>query len=92
MQAQATDSLINYETVKYFTNEAYECERYTKSVNDYQENSTVTQESLNVLNLLQYLIIYVTLAAGSRYLTKMKILLMLARIRFIEPLMYFFNI
>jgi ATP-binding cassette subfamily B protein len=64
MQAQATDSLINYETVKYFTNEQFESDRYSKSVVQYQENSTVTQESLNILNLLQQFIIYVTLASG----------------------------
>jgi len=64
MQSQATDSLVNFETVKYFTNEDFESERYSKSVRDYQENSTVTQESLNVLNVLQQLIIYTTLVAG----------------------------
>ena len=34
---KATDSLINYETVKYFTAEEYEIDRYVHSVVEYQK-------------------------------------------------------
>ncbi len=50
---RATDSIINYETVKYFTGEAFEVERFKKSVVQYQVHSSSTQFSLNVLNVSQ---------------------------------------
>ena len=50
---KATDSIINYETVKYFTGEAFEIQRFTKSVVQYQMYSSSTQFSLNVLNMSQ---------------------------------------
>jgi len=45
---RATDSLINYETVKYFANEDYEIKRYCDAVNAYQTNNITTQLSLSV--------------------------------------------
>lgn len=48
-----TDSLINYETVKYFANEEYEVERYTASVKKFQKYSLSTQMSLSLLNTSQ---------------------------------------
>lgn len=50
---RATDSIINYETVKYFTGEAFEVARFKKSVVQYQLFSSSTQFSLNVLNVSQ---------------------------------------
>jgi ABC-type multidrug transport system fused ATPase/permease subunit len=50
---KATDSIINYETVKYFTGEAFEIQRFTKSVVQFQLHSSNTQFSLNVLNMSQ---------------------------------------
>jgi len=50
---RATDSLINYETVKYFNNEAHEVEQYCQAVTQYQKYSTGTQYSLSLLNISQ---------------------------------------
>jgi ABC-type transport system involved in Fe-S cluster assembly fused permease/ATPase subunit len=50
---KATDSLINYETVKYFTNENFEIDRFTQSVAMYQVKMSATALSLNALNITQ---------------------------------------
>lgn len=47
------DSLINYETVKYFNNEKYEAEKYGKYLTRYQEASLKTTTSLAFLNFGQ---------------------------------------
>ncbi|MGA1063250.1 MAG: ABCB family ABC transporter ATP-binding protein/permease, partial [Burkholderiaceae bacterium] len=57
--ARAIDSLINYETVKYFNNEAFEAARYDKSLLHWQEAAIRSQTSLSVLNVGQSLIIAV---------------------------------
>jgi len=54
---KATDSLINYETVKYFTAEEYETNRYTSSIEKYQSYSVSTAYSLSILNSSQNTII-----------------------------------
>jgi ABC-type transport system involved in Fe-S cluster assembly fused permease/ATPase subunit len=36
MNSRAVDSLINFETVKYFGNESFELEKYKKTILDYQ--------------------------------------------------------
>src|SRR5829696_6277608 len=48
--AKAVDSLLNYETVKYFGAEARETERYDRSMARYERASTETYTSLAVLN------------------------------------------
>jgi ATP-binding cassette subfamily B protein len=48
--AKAVDSLLNYETVKYFGAERRETERYDRSMARYEEASTQTYTSLAVLN------------------------------------------
>ena len=54
---RAIDSLLNYETVKYFGNEEFEARRYDDNLKSY-ENLAVRQEaSLGVLNIGQSLII-----------------------------------
>uniref|UniRef100_A0A1B6C5C3 Iron-sulfur clusters transporter ABCB7, mitochondrial n=2 Tax=Clastoptera arizonana TaxID=38151 RepID=A0A1B6C5C3_9HEMI len=50
---KAIDSLINYETVKYFNNELYEAERYEKSLKKYEVASLKTSTSLALLNFGQ---------------------------------------
>ena len=50
---QAIDSLINYETVKYFNNETYEAEIYDKSLIRYEKASLKTSETLAILNFGQ---------------------------------------
>lgn len=57
---KATDSIINYETVKYFTGEDYEVDRFTKSVRQYQKFNSTTQLSLSALNISQQLFINLT--------------------------------
>lgn len=57
--SQAIDSLINYETVKYFGNERYEIERYDDSLLEWEDAAVKTQTSLSALNFGQGLIIAV---------------------------------
>ncbi len=54
---RAVDSLLNYETVKYFNNERYEADRYDRSMTRWQEAAIKNQTSLSVLNIGQSLII-----------------------------------
>ncbi|RHY28570.1 hypothetical protein DYB32_005874 [Aphanomyces invadans] len=44
------DSLMNYETVKYFNNEAHEASKYDATIKQYQDASLKTQTSLSFLN------------------------------------------
>ena len=55
--SKAVDSLLNFETVKYFTNEAHEAQRYDKALAKYEEASVRSQASLAFLNIGQSLII-----------------------------------
>lgn len=59
-----TDSLVNYETVKYFTAENYERREYRSLVESFQKTSMATQASLSLLNILQQLIVNFTLCGG----------------------------
>ncbi len=60
---KAIDSLLNYETVKYFGAEAREAQRYDKSVARYEEASIQTYTSLAVLNTGQAIIFTLGLTA-----------------------------
>ena len=53
---KAIDSLLNYETVKYFSAEQREAERYDHSMERYERNSVKTYTSLAVLNTGQAII------------------------------------
>lgn len=53
---RAIDSLINYETVKYFNNEEYEAQQYDKYLKEYEDASLKTNWSLAFLNFGQNLI------------------------------------
>jgi len=53
----AIDSLMNYETVKFFNNEFYELDRYDKNLFKWQEAAIKSQSSLALLNIGQALII-----------------------------------
>ena len=55
--SRAIDSLINYETVKYFGNESYEAKRYDAGLQQYEKAAVKSQTSLSVLNTGQSLII-----------------------------------
>jgi len=54
---KAVDSLINYETVKYFGNEEYEARRYDDGLMRYETAAVKSQSSLSLLNTGQSLII-----------------------------------
>ncbi len=55
--ARAVDSLLNYETVKYFSAEAREKHRYASAANAYAEAAIKTDNSLALLNIVQALIL-----------------------------------
>jgi len=54
---KAIDSLINYETVKYFGNEDFEAQRYDRGLQHYESAAVKSQTSLSALNTGQSLII-----------------------------------
>ncbi len=54
---RAIDSLLNYETVKYFGNEGFESRRYNESLKRWEEAAIQSQTSLSLLNSGQSLII-----------------------------------
>lgn len=56
---RAIDSLINYETVKYFNNEDYEARRYDRDLSQWAEAATRSQKTLSFLNLGQQAIIVI---------------------------------
>ncbi len=56
---RAIDSLLNYETVKYFGNEQYEARRYDESMQRWEHAAVKSQTSLSVLNVGQSAIIAV---------------------------------
>ncbi|MDR0234113.1 MAG: ABC transporter ATP-binding protein/permease [Zoogloeaceae bacterium] len=55
--SRAIDSLINYETVKYFSNEAFEARLYDERMESWADAATKSQVSLSFLNLGQQLIV-----------------------------------
>jgi ATP-binding cassette, subfamily B, heavy metal transporter len=54
---KAIDSLLNYETVKYFGNEEFEAKRYDKNLQSYEAAATKTEISLGLLNGAQSMVI-----------------------------------
>ena len=60
---KAVDSLLNYETVKYFGNEAFEASRYDESLERLRRARLKAQTSLSLLNAGQQLIIAIALVA-----------------------------
>ena len=61
--SRAIDSLLNYETVKYFNNEQYEARRYDESLNNLRRAAVKSQRTLSLLNTGQQLIIAAALIA-----------------------------
>jgi ABC-type transport system involved in Fe-S cluster assembly fused permease/ATPase subunit len=60
-QSRAVDSLLNFETVKYFGNEDYEARRYDETLAASQHTAVMSQRSLNVLNAGQQFLIAIAL-------------------------------
>jgi len=60
---RAIDSLLNYETVKYFGNEEFEAGRYDDSLRRYESAATTSEASLGLLNIGQSLVIAVAVTA-----------------------------
>ena len=61
--ARAIDSLLNYETVKYFGNEEFEARRYDENLRKYEDAATKNEASLGLLNIGQSLIIAAAVTA-----------------------------
>ena len=61
--SRAIDSLLNYETVKYFNNEDFETSRYDENLERYRKAAIKSQRTLSILNTGQQLIIAVGLVA-----------------------------
>ncbi|MCB0271528.1 MAG: ABC transporter ATP-binding protein/permease [Bdellovibrionales bacterium] len=73
--AKAVDSLLNFETVKYFGNEKFELKRYDHFLQKYENAAIVSQGSLGILNFFQSFIIaiglfWVMILAGKGVLAK----------------------
>ncbi len=61
--SRAIDSLLNYETVKYFNNEEFEAKRYDENLLRYRRAAIKSQNTLSLLNAGQQLIIAIGLVA-----------------------------
>ncbi|EZA48612.1 ATP-binding cassette sub-family B member 6, mitochondrial [Ooceraea biroi] len=64
-KARSVDSLLNFETVKYYGAEAYEVECYREAILDYQVQEWKSMVTLNILNTLQNVIVSAGLLSGS---------------------------
>jgi ATP-binding cassette, subfamily B, heavy metal transporter len=60
---KAIDSLMNYETVKYFGNEAFEADRYDRSMQSWERAAIKSQTTLSLLNVGQSAIIALAVTA-----------------------------
>ena len=59
--ARAVDSLLNYETVKYFNNEGFEAERYDRGLRTLENAKVLSLKTLAVLNIGQSSIVAIGL-------------------------------
>ncbi len=55
----AVDGMLNYETVKYFTNEKYELQQYDRTLNKWESAAVKSQTSMSLLNFGQSTVIAV---------------------------------
>ena len=63
-EGKATDMLLNYETVKLFTNEQYELDHYGRSIDAFQAHEYVQLACISLLNIAQSALVFVGLALG----------------------------
>lgn len=66
-KARSVDSLLNFETVKYYGAEQYEVDKYRDAMLDYQAEEYRSVLTLNILNTIQNIIISSGLLAGSLF-------------------------
>lgn len=64
-RARSVDSLLNFETVKYYGAENYEVECYREAILKYQKEEWNSMITLNILNTIQNVIVCLGLIAGS---------------------------
>ncbi|KYO44392.1 ATP-binding cassette sub-family B member 6, mitochondrial [Alligator mississippiensis] len=64
-KSRAVDSLLNFETVKYYNAESYEVDRFNAAILKYQSSEWKVNASLALLNQTQNLVIGLGLLAGS---------------------------
>jgi len=65
--ARAVDSLLNYETVKYFSAEAREEARYAEATRAYADAAVKSENSLGLLNIAQALVVNLLMAGALAY-------------------------
>ncbi|KAI8835259.1 P-loop containing nucleoside triphosphate hydrolase protein [Chytriomyces cf. hyalinus JEL632] len=64
-RARAVDSLLNFETVKYYNNENFEVNRFETSLLEYQDAGWKFSASYNLVNMAQNSVITLGLTCGS---------------------------
>jgi ATP-binding cassette, subfamily B, heavy metal transporter len=62
--SRAVDSLLNYETVKYFAAESREQARYAQATRDYAEAAVKSENSLGLLNIAQAVVVNLLMAGA----------------------------
>jgi ATP-binding cassette subfamily B protein len=65
--ARAVDSLLNYETVKYFSAEAREEARYAQATRAYADAAVKSENSLGLLNIAQAIVVNLLMAGAMAY-------------------------
>lgn len=65
--SRAVDSLLNYETVKYFGAEAREEARYSQATSAYADAAVASENSLGLLNIAQALVVNLLMAGALAY-------------------------
>ncbi|ORX44552.1 P-loop containing nucleoside triphosphate hydrolase protein [Piromyces finnis] len=64
MEAKAVDSLLNFETVKYYNAEDFEADQYCDAIDEYQKAALKSNITSTLLNLIQNVIIQTGLLVG----------------------------
>lgn len=64
-RARSVDSLLNFETVKYYSAENYEVQCYEEAILKYQKEEFSSMITLNILNTIQNVVVCCGLLAGS---------------------------
>ncbi|RZK00721.1 MAG: ABC transporter ATP-binding protein/permease [Novosphingobium sp.] len=65
--SRAVDSLLNYETVKYFSAEHRELERYSQATRAYSDAAVKSENSVGLLNIAQALVVNLLMGGAMAY-------------------------